>query len=296
MPRARATDRVASFWRKLTNGGRPESVPERIREAVAVRLKLGLHRLGVPIELQPRVYSPADTKIIAAVRPYTMTSADRIVALCDAIRYISRNRIDGAIVECGVWRGGSMMAAAMTLVETGDSGRELYLYDTYEGMTPAGPLDIDFRGRTGAGLMSYHGGEAARAPLDDVKENLARTGYPAERCHFVVGKVEETIPNVAPKRIALLRLDTDWYESTKHEIDHLFPLLAPRGVLILDDYGAWEGARRAVDDYFEALPFSPLLHRIDFTGRICVLPDSAVDEPITEASSDSEALGLGGGS
>ncbi len=205
-----------------------------------------------------------------------MTSADRIVALCDAIRYISRNRIDGAIVECGVWRGGSMMAAASALIEQDDRSRELYLYDTYEGMTEPTPRDVDFRGRTAAGLLSYHGGAVSRAPLEDVKRNMTSTGYPADLCRFVVGKVEESIPATVPEKIALLRLDTDWYASTKHEIEHLLPRLAPGGVLILDDYGAWEGARQAVDEYFDSADYSPLLNRIDFTGRICVLPGPTV--------------------
>ena len=241
-------------------------------EAVKVRLKLALHRLGVPIELQPKLYDARDLAIIETVQSYTMTSPERIIALCDAVRYLARNRIEGDIVECGVWRGGSMMAAAAVLLEQEDTGRDLYLYDTFEGMTEPTQHDVDFRGRTGAGLMSYHGGQIARAPLDEVRLNMSRTGYPLERCHFVVGRVEETLPHTRPERVALLRLDTDWYESTKQEMVHLFPLLAPGGVLVLDDYGAWEGARRAVDDYLDALPYHPLLHRIDFTGRICVVP------------------------
>jgi hypothetical protein len=229
--------------------------------------------MGVPIELQPKVYDPRERAVIDKVQPFTMTSPERIVAVCDAIRYLSRNQIEGAIVECGVWRGGSMMAAAATLIDEGDLDRDFYLYDTYEGMTPASAEDVDFRGRNGAGLMSYHGGEFARAPLDDVKANLASIGYPAERFQYVVGKVEETIPGTMPDKVALLRLDTDWYESTKHEMENLFPLLSPRGVLILDDYGEWKGARKAVDDYFDSLEYTPLLTRIDFTGRICVLPE-----------------------
>jgi O-methyltransferase len=113
----------------------------------------------------------------------------------------------------------------------------------------------------------------ARAALDDAKGNIASTGYPLELCHFVVGKVEDTIPATIPDKIALLRLDTDWYESTKHEMQHLLPLVVPRGVLILDDYGEWKGARQAVDEYFQSSDYAPLLNRIDFTGRICVLPE-----------------------
>jgi hypothetical protein len=103
-----------------------------------------------------------------------------------------------------------------------------------------------------------------------VKETLRATGYPAERLHFVVGPVEETIPREVPPGIALLRLDTDWYESTKHELEHLYPLLADGGALIIDDYGHWEGCKRAVDEYFAASPPPVLLSRIDYTGRVAI--------------------------
>ena len=108
------------------------------------------------------------------------------------------------------------------------------------------------------------------ATLDEVAApTCAATGYPAERLHFVEGKVEDTIPEQAPERIALLRLDTDWYESTRHELEHLYPRLSPGGVLIIDDYGHWEGARQAVDEYFKGEVY---LHRIDYTGRLAIKP------------------------
>ena len=104
------------------------------------------------------------------------------------------------------------------------------------------------------------------------KKILYGTGYPSERIHFVPGKVEDTIPASAPESIALLRLDTDWYESTKHELVHLFPRLATSGVLIIDDYGHWRGSRLACDEYFEQNRVPILLNRIDFTGRIALKP------------------------
>jgi hypothetical protein len=98
------------------------------------------------------------------------------------------------------------------------------------------------------------------------------TGYPADRLHLVQGKVEDTLPGAAPARIALLRLDTDWYESTRHELVHLYPRLVPNGVLIIDDYGDWVGAKEAVDEYFAAQPFQPFLSRMDHTGRLAIKP------------------------
>src|SRR5207244_6492838 len=108
----------------------------------------------------------------------------------------------------------------------------------------------------------------AYAPIEEVESNLRGTGYPPDKLHFVAGRVEDTLQRYAPDRIALLRLDTDWYESTRHELVHLFPRLTDGGVLIIDDYGHWAGSRKAVDEYFATEGRRPLLSRIDYTGRI----------------------------
>lgn len=97
---------------------------------------------------------------------------------------------------------------------------------------------------------------------------MQSTNYPAEMLVFIKGKVEDTIPKTMPKHIALLRLDTDWYESTKHELLHLYPLLSKSGVLIIDDYGYWAGSKKAVDEYFSKGEM--LLNRIDYTSRIAI--------------------------
>lgn len=213
-----------------------------------------------------------------AVQPYTMTSAERIEALVNAVRYIVANQVPGDIVECGVWRGGSSMAVALTLTQLGENHRRLYLYDTFEGMSAPTAEDVAFDGASASGTfaeqrLSDDSSEWCRAPLDDVRANLESTGYPAERLHYVQGKVEATLPAALPSGpIALLRLDTDWYESTRHELEHLYPRLARGGVLIVDDYGHWAGARKAVDEYFAAHPPALLLNRIDYTARIAVKP------------------------
>jgi hypothetical protein len=110
----------------------------------------------------------------------------------------------------------------------------------------------------------------AYASLEVVKANLSKTHYPSERLHFVKGKVEDTIPKTIPSKISILRLDTDWYESTKHEMEHLFPLLQVHGILIIDDYGHWKGSRKAVDDYFKSKGIYPFLHRVDYTARLYI--------------------------
>jgi O-methyltransferase len=217
----------------------------------------------------PPDFSPQDVALCRAVETRTMTSPERIVALAESIRYLTRNQVPGAIVECGVWRGGSMMAAAMTLLDAGDSSRELFLFDTFEGMTAPGARDVSMSGEHAAQTAPVGSCESTEA---EVAGNLRSTGYPPERIRLVKGRVEGTVPEQAPRQIALLRLDTDWYESTRHELLHLYPRLSAGGVLIIDDYGHWSGARQAVDEYFATLSPRPLLLRIDYTGRCCIKP------------------------
>lgn len=220
-------------------------------------------------------YDETLVETIRQVRPFTQTSPSRIASLCDATRYIVRAQIPGDIVECGVWRGGSMMAVARTLLEIGDTARELFLYDTFEGMPQPGEKDITYSGTSASTLMHQSRKDDPSsiwcyAPLETVKHMVYAIGYPREKIHFVQGKVEETIPHIVPERVALLRLDTDWYDSTRHELIHLFPRLTRGGVLIVDDYGHWQGARRAVDDYLVESGAKLFLNRIDYTGRIAL--------------------------
>jgi hypothetical protein len=221
-------------------------------------------------------FAPESKQIIETVSPFTMTSIPRLVGLLDAIRYVVENHIAGDVVECGVWRGGSMMAVALQLRALGDEHRQIWLFDTFEGMPPPGHLDRDHVDRPAARLMTGRSKSAqmtrAAAPLAEVRDNMASTSYPPDHLQFVPGPVEQSIPASAPERIAVLRLDTDWYESTRHELEHLVPRVSPGGVLIIDDYGHWKGARKAVDDYFSARSHKPLLIRLDYTGRIAVLP------------------------
>jgi len=217
---------------------------------------------------------PAFWPIYEGTKPYTMTSMQRMYALYESIRYVVRAGILGAFVECGVWKGGSAMLAARTLSALGAADRDLYLYDTFAGMSLPGEVDVDVHQRparvTWDRLRRDDKNEWCYASLDEVRTNMSSTGYPPGAIHYVKGLVEETIPASAPASISILRLDTDWYESTRHELIHLFPLLVTGGVLILDDYGFWEGHRRAVDEYFTARAERILLQRIDSVGRVAV--------------------------
>ena len=221
-------------------------------------------------------FEPAHFDIVRQVQPFTITSPERIFSVIEATKYITRRRIPGAIVECGVWRGGSMMAAARTLQLLGETDRELYLFDTFEGMSAPTELDVDLAGQQAANLLAASDREGpgiwVYVSLEDVQKAVGTVGYPASRIHYVRGKVEDTIPGKAPDQIALLRLDTDWYESTRHELEHLYPRLVSGGVIIIDDYGHWKGSRQATDEFIAANTDFGLLTRIDYTGRLAIQP------------------------
>ena len=211
---------------------------------------------------------------IRRVAPFTSTSGERLYVLCKSVEYIVKNNIPGDFVECGVWRGGSMMAVAHTLLRLGDTSRRLYLFDTFEGMPKPGEKDISFRGEDASiTWRELNRGDAngwCYASLEEVRRNMLSLGYEADKIHFVKGTVEQTLPSAAPDSIAMLRLDTDWYTSVRHELDHLFPRLTRGGVIIVDDYGHWEGARQATDEYIKEHNLPLLFNRIDYTARIGV--------------------------
>jgi len=207
-------------------------------------------------------------------RDFTMTSVERAYSLYKAIEYISKFKIPGDIVECGVWKGGSVIISARTLLKENNIDKNIYLYDTFDGMSEPTEADKMTANDFSAEVMWKDLKEKkddiwmCYVPVEEVKKNVFSSGYPKEKFIFVKGKVEDTIPKTMPEKISLLRLDTDWFESTQHELTNLFPKLAVGGILIIDDYGHWKGARKAVDDYFRENKIKILLNRIDCTGVI----------------------------
>jgi O-methyltransferase len=234
----------------------------------------------VPIDAVDKTLDTFEREVVAHTLKISITSRPRILAIIDSVRYCVRAGVPGGFAECGVWRGGSIVAMIMTLQDLGVADRDIYLYDTFEGMTP--PTEADTSPIDPPALATWQEAEQEGHRAweyyfeedvfneDMVRENVLSTGYPEERVHFVRGKVEETLPDHAPDQLALLRLDTDWYESTKHEMVHLYPRLSRGGVLIIDDYGHWDGSRQAVDEYFTSQADPILLSRIDYTGRVGV--------------------------
>lgn len=232
----------------------------------------------VPEDAQIRKQIPeiSDEAICAllAVKPYTMTSTERLWTMWQAMNHIAAANITGDVVECGVWKGGNLALAGIACEARGLE-RTIYGFDTYAGMSDPTEKDVSAAGKSAAqkfnDLQRNDHNEWCYSPIEEVRANIAQaTKY--DRYRFIIGKCEDTLQDAAnlPNKIAVLRLDTDWYESTKAELEVLYPLLVSGGILILDDYGHWGGARQAADEYFATRP--ALLSRIDYTGRLHIKP------------------------
>lgn len=216
----------------------------------------------VPIQKAPDVLHP---EVWERVRAQTMTDSARVDGLYEATRQVVDRGIRGDRVECGVYRGGCSMTIALALLAEGATDRRLWLYDTYEGMTRPTAADVrihdgqDAEARFLETATGDNSSDWCAADLETVRQNMLSTGYPEAMMRFVVGPVETTLRTEVPDEIALLRLDTDWYESTRAELEVLMPRLSSGGVLIVDDYNHWSGSRRAVDEYFSGRPRRPIM-------------------------------------
>ena len=214
-----------------------------------------------------------DHEIYKLISHNTMVAPDPIYSLMTSVRYIVENEIEGDFVECGTWRGGCSMAIALTLIDLGATDRIIWVYDTFAGMTKPSFMDVtNDKQRTSAeALMRNNAADALlSAPKDSleaVKANLYSTGYPPQNLRFIEGDVLDTLQSKTPKLACLLRLDTDWYESTCKELEVLYPILTEGGVCIVDDYGAWAGSKQAVDEYFIKYSPRPLMHATNWTVR-----------------------------
>lgn len=222
-----------------------------------------------PVDMEPEFL-----ELYEQCRPHTLLTLENLYALFQAVSYIEEHGIEGDLVQCGVWKGGSAMLCALALINHDSIDRQLYLYDTFLGMTAPTARDVDHVGRPAMPRwlrrQTPTHNKWTYSSLDEVARNLASTGYPEARIRPIQGDVKTTIPRTVPDKICLLHLDTDWYESTRHELEHLYPRLVRGGVLVVDDYGSWRGAREAVDEYFRTTAEHIFLQRIDYTGRLVV--------------------------
>ena len=240
---------------------------------VKILNKVGLEIRNVSVQY-PDVPVEANLfhrEVISNAKQYSMTPTSRMWALIQSIEDINQNKVLGDFVECGVWKGGNLILLSAIQEQLG-MNRTIYGFDTFTGMVEPQDLDLDFLGQSASEMMSntqkIDGDHSIHcfASLDLVKKNLSENK--SKNVKLIQGDVAETLleSKNLPEKIAILRLDTDWYESTRIELERLYPLLEPGGVLIIDDYGHFDGARKAVDEYFKAE--RPWMHYVDYTCRL----------------------------
>jgi len=217
--------------------------------------------------------TPEEIKIVEENLQFTLTSRSRMAATMRGLKYVSKNNIDGAFVECGVWKGGQIIVGMEQLLLLGDL-REVYLFDTFSGMTEPNELDVDLNNLIASEELKATEPSAdnlwTKVSLESVIKNLKKVKYPDEKVHYVVGDVRETllVEENLPEEISLLRLDTDWFDSTYCELEILYPRLSEGGVLLIDDYGHWNGSKAAAEKYFSELGIDPFWIAVDYS---CVL-------------------------
>ena len=220
--------------------------------------------------------TPYDLETISISSKFSMQSQERIWSIIQSTKYIVANDIKGSFVECGVYKGGTAIAIARTLASMGVNDRQIWLFDTYQGMTNPTDLDSHSGSKTLAAelLSATPKGDGeniwASASLNSVQQAVKEVDYPFSLFEFVVGDVLETLTKNIPSEIAFLRLDTDWYESTKFELQKLEPTVVNQGVIIIDDYGHWSGAQQAVEEYLSEKNLAALLNYLDYTGRMWI--------------------------
>lgn len=232
----------------------------------------------VPAEF-PSDFEDEYVDVIKKCRPYTMTSNERLYQLMLCVKYIVQNNIKGDFVECGVWRGGSILAMIETLKMLGISDRQIHLFDTFssqdifatkeptEADTPFNSTREELRISLAAEKVDFS------VNVADVRNLMAQTGYPEKNLSFHVGRVEDTIPVSSIDSISLLRLDTDWYDSTKVQLESFYHRVSLNGVVIFDDYGFWKGHKKAVDEFLNSHRIQPLMIRNDQSCRFLIKTD-----------------------
>ena len=195
-----------------------------------------------------------------------MTSVERISCLYDCLEQVRINNIPGDYVECGVWKAGNILGIARYLEYYNQLNSQLWLYDTFEGMTAPEEIDVTYDGES---AMDTYKQESinCHSPIEETQYTLSHTNYPVDKFRFVIGDICQTllVSENIPDSISILRLDTDWYASTKIELEVLWDKVMPGGFMIIDDYGHWQGCRKAVDEFF---PDQTVLKYIDHTCRL----------------------------
>jgi O-methyltransferase len=187
--------------------------------------------------------------------PFSMVHIPGFYNVYQSLAYIRDNRLPGDLVECGCALGGVAIFMKLLLRRWG-MDRNIILFDTFVG-PPVGSSDTIYGG------LPFRWNAPTENHRPGTEQNIIETCGSLEGFQIVEGFVEDTLPKTTLKQLALLRLDTDFYESTKSEFEILYPKLVPGGVLIIDDYGYFQGSRLATDEYLAGLSSKPLLNRID---------------------------------
>jgi O-methyltransferase len=211
-----------------------------------------------------------EDQLIEKCLKYSMTTKVRMWSLLNSINYIYNNNIQGDFVECGVWKGGNLILYEI-LNQKYNLNKKVFGFDTFEGMPLPGEYDYKYNNVSAIDLYNKKvkiENNWCKSSLDEVKTNIL-TECSNANVNLIKGKVENTllVEKNIPDKISILRLDTDFYESTKIELEVLFPKLEKNGILIIDDYGTYKGARKAVDEYFKKKAF---LIYIDHTCRLLI--------------------------
>lgn len=246
-------------------------------------IQSAFNQLGYELRKNPKTQMPVElTGEERAIVDYvmsnklTMVSYERLWTTLMACKYAIEQKIDGDFVECGVWRGGNAMVAA-ELFKLHGVAKKVWLFDTFKGMTA--PTDADVQAAGGKSAQQQFTAEQrdthngwCYASLGDVRNSFEKKGLMSDQVVFVEGDVCQTLgdPAHVPDQICVLRLDTDWYESTRKELEVLYPRLTRGGCLIIDDYGYWAGSKKATDEYFATHGNRPFLQYTDVTGRVAV--------------------------
>lgn len=205
--------------------------------------------------------------VVRQVRENTMVVPSSLAALYRLVREIDRRGIEGDLVECGTWNGGSGAVIAHAARLNGGKARHLWLFDSFRGLPPTTEED----GR----IAQAHVGTLVADP-GRVREVLGRVGTPDQQVHIVPGWFRETLPSASIERIALIHIDADWYDSVKLCLEHFYDRISPNGVVVLNDYGAWQGAKRAVDEFIVQHQLKVRLKWVDPGTRYFVKPGPSV--------------------
>jgi hypothetical protein len=242
---------------------------------IRYKINTGLRKVGIELrraEDRANVNFPGYVEqefrdLYAKYYNYTMVPWHGLYTTYKAAHHVIKAGISGDIVECGVWKGGCTAIMMEVFKNAGQGGRQFWLYDTFEGMTTPSDSDVHFAGNKNAVKLfsdkKKKGEKWSFSPLEECKQTIKLSDYPSENIKFIKGDVLETLPNEKPQSIALLRLDTDWYESTLAEMEHLYPLIRKGGVFISDDYGAWKGSYDAIHEYLKLNNINNLFMHID---------------------------------